>query len=380
MGDTLNVMSTRRIPRVEPSARLATIDDRFMKLALAEAKKGIGRTSPNPTVGAVVVRAGRVLARGHHRGAGLPHAEVEAIRAVARPAQCRGATLYVTLEPCSTHGRTPPCTDAIIAAGFARVVFGATDPNPKHAGRASKLLRAAGVVVRSGVRAAECSALNREFAHWITTRRPWVIAKCAMSLDGRLSRRPGESTWLTRPAARRHAQALRARVDAILVGAGTIRADNPRLTVRGMAGARQPWRVVLTRSGRLPRGSHVLCDAHRARTLIFRGKTLRRVLADLGAREITSVMIEGGGDILGQAFDQRLVDEIQFYYAPLLLGGPVVAVAGRGVGSNDARLRLEDAAWEEIGPDLCLSARLAQPSPKGPVPCIQLNPRKRNRK
>ncbi len=236
--------------------RQASPDQRFMALALAEARKGLGRTSPNPAVGAVIVRAGRVLARGHHRGAGLPHAEIEAIRAVAGRAGCRGATLYVTLEPCSTHGRTPPCTDAIIAAGFARVVFGATDPNPRHAGRAEKILRAAGIVVTRGVLAKECAALNRAFNHWVTTRRPWVIAKCAMSLDGRLTRRRGESSWLTGPAARRHAQQLRARVDAILVGAATIRADNPRLTVRGPAardGARQPWRVVLTRSGRSAR-------------------------------------------------------------------------------------------------------------------------------
>ena len=347
---------------VTSNRRQALADTRAMRLALAEARKGLGRTSPNPAVGALVVLAGRILARGHHRGAGLPHAEVEAIRA-AGAKRCRGATLYVTLEPCSTHGRTPPCTDAIIAAGFARVVFGATDPNPRHAGRAAKILRVAGIEVTRGVLAEECAALNCAFNHWITTRRPWVIAKCAMSLDGRLTRPPGESTWLTRPAARRHAQKLRARVDAILVGAATIRADNPRLTLRGPAardGARQPWRVVLTRSGRLPAAANVLTDAHRERTLVFRGKTLRRALADLGAREITSVLIEGGGDVLGQAFDAGLVNEIQFYYAPLLLGGPVAAVAGRGVASNEERLRLEDPVWEQIGPDLCLSGRVVK--------------------
>jgi diaminohydroxyphosphoribosylaminopyrimidine deaminase / 5-amino-6-(5-phosphoribosylamino)uracil reductase len=338
------------------------MDERFMRVALGEAKKGEGRTSPNPAVGAVIVRLGRIVARGHHRGAGLAHAEIEAIRAMTRPAQCRGATLYVTLEPCSTHGRTPPCTDAIVGAGFARVVFGATDPNPKHAGRASRILRAAGVEVSSGVLAEKCAAINRAFNHWITTGRPWVIAKCAMSLDGRLTRRPGEASWITRPAARRHAQALRARVDAILVGAATIRADNPRLTVRGIRVARQPWRVVLTRSGRVPKNSHVLSDAHRARTLVFRGWRLHRVLVELAARDVTSVMIEGGGDILGQAFDQQLVNEIQFYYAPLLLGGPVAAVGGLGVGSNEDRIRLVEPAWQRIGPDLCLTGRVAASS------------------
>lgn len=331
-----------------------------MRSALREAEKGVGRTSPNPAVGAAIVLEGRIIARGFHRGAGHPHAEIEAIRALTNSRRARGATIFVTLEPCSTHGRTPPCTDAIIAAGFSRVVFGATDPNPKHAGRAGNILRAAGIEVTTGVLATECTALNRAFNHWITTGRPWVVAKFASSLDGRLTRRPDEPQWLTRPAARRHAQQLRARADAILVGAGTIRADNPRLTVRGIPGARQPWRVVLTRSGRLPAKSHVFTDAHRERTLVFRGRTLRAVLRELGARGVTSVLIEGGGDVLGQAFDQRLVHEVQCYFAPLLLGGPVVAVGGRGVGSNEDRIRVEHPRWERIGPDLCLTGLVAE--------------------
>lgn len=351
--------TSRDVPNL---AKVPKRDQRLMRRALAEARKGLGKTSPNPAVGAVIVGTDKILGAGYHRGAGFPHAEIEAIRSVAKSSACRGATIYVTLEPCSTHGRTPPCTDAIIAAGFARVVFGATDPNPKHAGRAVKILREAGIEVTTAVLAAECLALNRAFNHWITTGLPWVIAKFASSLDGRLTRRPDGDPWLTRPAARRHAQRLRARADAILVGAKTVRADNPRLTVRGIPGARQPWRVVLTRSGRLPSRAHLFSDAHRGRTLVFRGKSLPAVLRELGAREITSVLIEGGGDVLGQAFDQRLVNELQCYFAPLLLGGPVVAVAGRGVGSNDARVRLENPTWEWIGPDLCFTGLVAKPA------------------
>ena len=327
-----------------------------MRVALVEARKGVGRTSPNPAVGAVIVRAGKIVARGFHRGVGRAHAEIEAIHALRDPGLARGATLYVTLEPCSTQGVTPPCTEAIMATGFQRVVFSATDPNPRHAGRAIRILQRAGIVVTTGVIAEECAELNRAFNHWITTGQPWVVAKYATSLDGRLTRRPGEPPWLTGPAARRHVQQLRARADAILVGAGTVRADNPRLTVRGIPGVRQPWRVVLTRSGRLPPRARIFTDAHRERTLVYRGQSLRAVLRDLGARQITSVLIEGGGEVLGEAFDNRLVNEVQCYFAPMIVGGPVPAVAGAGVRSNDARIRLERPRFERVGPDLCLQA------------------------
>lgn len=327
---------------------------RWMRAALAEARKGVGRTSPNPAVGAVIVRGSRIVARGWHHAVGLPHAEIEAIRALPKPSLARGATIVVTLEPCSSHGRTPPCTEAILAAGFARVIYGATDPNPQHAGRAAKLLRAAGVEVVEGVLAEECAALNPSFNHWIATGMPWVIAKWAMSLDGRLTRPPGEPQWLTSPTARRHAMRLRASVDAILVGAGTVRADDPALTVRGVRGARQPWRVVLTRSGALPPSAQLLTDEHRERTIVLRNKSLRTALRELGRRGISRVLIEGGGEVLGQAFDQKLVQEVCCYLAPLLAGGSVPAVGGRGVADNLERLHLRDAQFERVGPDVCL--------------------------
>ena len=233
-----------------------------MRAALAEARRGIGRASPNPAVGAVLVRGQRVISRGYHRASGLPHAEIECLAAAPR-GSLRSATLYVTLEPCSTIGRTPPCTDAIVRAGVGRVVIGATDPNPLHSGRGIDQLRAAGIKVTTGVLAAECSRLNEAFNKWIVTGKPFVIAKCGMSLDGRLTRAPNEGRWLTGPAARRHAMQLRAQVDAILIGAETLRRDNPRLTTRGIRGARQPWRVVLSRSGKLPRDCASFCRSVR---------------------------------------------------------------------------------------------------------------------
>ena len=337
-----------------------------MRLALREAQRGVGRTSPNPAVGAVIVRAGRVLARGFHHAAGRPHAEIEALRALRRPAQARGATMYVTLEPCSTHGRTGPCTEAILEAGLRRVVIGALDPNPRHAGRGVGILEAGQIEVRAGVLADECARLNRAFNRWIVTGRPWVIAKAALTLDGRLTRPPGEDRWLSGPAARAHAHRQRARVDAILIGAGTLRADNPRLTVRGLPSgkgadgpARQPWRVVVTRSGNLPAGAHLFTDEHKDRTLVFQQKPLADVLADLGRRQVTSVLIEGGGEVLGQAFDGDLVDEVQFYFTPLLAGGPVMAVAGGQIASPHGRA-LCDCRYERLGPDVLLTGEVGR--------------------
>jgi len=340
---------------------MAEPDEHWMRLALREAGRGVGRTSPNPAVGAVIVSArGKMLARGWHRAVGGPHAEIEALGRLERPASARGATLFVTLEPCSTHGRTPPCVEAIIGAGFARVVVGAIDPNPAHAGRGIDQLRAAGIEVIAGVLEAEAAEMNRAFNKWITTGMPLVIAKCALSLDGRITRLAGEGQWLTSEAARADAHRLRARVDAIVIGAGTLRADNPRLTARGGRGAmRQPWRVVLTRSGELPAGSHIFTDEHRDRTLVYRRRSLASALRDLGARGVTSVLIEGGAEVLGEAFDKGLVDRAQFYVAPLLVGGPKVAIGGRGFSASDAP-RILNPKYRRIGNDLVMTGDVAK--------------------
>src|SRR5262249_17160167 len=206
-------------------------------------------------------------------------------------------------EPCSTEGRTGPCTDAILQAGVRNVVVGAIDLNRRHSGKGIVQLRNAGVSVREGVLADDCAQINEAFNKWIVTGRPFVVAKCGMSLDGRLTRPPGESPWITACVARHHAHQLRAQVDAILVGAETVRVDNPRLTVRGVPRVRQPWRVVLTRSGRLPQSAYILSDRFTSRTLIYKNKSLAAVLKNLGEQGVTSVLIEGGGSTLGQALD-----------------------------------------------------------------------------
>jgi diaminohydroxyphosphoribosylaminopyrimidine deaminase / 5-amino-6-(5-phosphoribosylamino)uracil reductase len=328
-------------------------DEAFMHAALSEARRGLGLTSPNPAVGAVLVVDRKVVAKGHHGRAGGPHAEIECLRSFKKPIPKR-AVLYVTLEPCSTMGRTGSCTGAIVEAGVKRLVIGAIDPNPRHDGRGVELLKKAGLNVRSGVLAEECSALNEAFNKWIQTGRPFVIAKCGMSLDGRLSAPPRETQWITGAPSRRHAQQLRAQVDAILIGAETLRADNPRLTAR-VRGAKQPWRIVLSRSGILPRRARLFTDRFAARTIVHGEGNLDVVLRDLGAREITSVLLEGGGEILGQALDQHLVDKVQLYLGPVLTGGPVVAFPGIGAASTEQALRLGRVRYERIGEDVCVT-------------------------
>src|SRR5213595_3786692 len=329
-------------------------DEEFMRAALREARKTLGQTSPNPAVGAVLVIDDRIVANGHHREAGLDHAEIECLRNFGAAIPAR-ATLYVTLEPCSTAGRTAPCTDAIIKAGLEELVIGATDLNPRHSGRGIAELRSAGVRVRNGILAEECTRLNEAFNKWIVTGQPFVIAKCGMSLDGRLTRPPGESRWITGRDARRHAHQLRARVDAVLVGAETVRADNPRLTVRGVRWMRQPWRVVLTRSGKLPRRACFFSDRFASRTLIYRDKSLATVLKNLGKRGITSVLIEGGGEVLGQALDARLIDKVQLYLGPILSGGPVIAFPGRGAENTGNALHLQRVSYRRIGQNVCIT-------------------------
>ncbi len=325
-----------------------------MRLALELAQHGIGLTLPNPRVGAVLVRGGKIIGKGFHRRAGTAHAEVHAVADARRRGNGKlipGATLYVSLEPCSTRGRTPACTGLIVRERIARVVFAATDPNPAHAGAAVRLLRAAGVEVAHGLLAGEAAALNRDFNWWIARRRPWVVAKIALSLDGKIAAAAGDDRWLTSAAAREMAHRLRFESDAILVGGETARRDDPRLTVRLPGGAAkgklQPWRVVWTRSGKLSRRLHLFSDAHKKRTLVFRDRPLGQVLDELGAREVSHLLIEGGGRVLTEAFRAGLVNEVAFFIAPLVLGTET-----RALGRLDAAVRLREVRYEEIGGDL----------------------------
>ncbi len=326
-------------------------DANWMRIALREAEKGLGRCSPNPAVGAVLVKGGRLLASGYHRKAGRPHAEIEAFRRAEPSALC-GATLYVTLEPCSTFGRTPPCTDAIIAAQIGRVVIGAIDRNPVHAGKGIERLRSAGIRVATGVLESQCRRLNVGFDHWISSGRPWVIVKIAQSLDGRITRPAGESTKLTGATAHRRVQALRATVDAIMIGAETLRRDNPRLTVRGIRAARQPWRAVATRNGVLPPDSWLLTDGFRERTLVYRDQSWDEVLLDLGKRGVTRLLVEGGGEVLGELLDADLIDEVWNFFAPLLTGGNKPSFGGRGVAGNAEAKPLHDCRFERFENDI----------------------------
>ena len=335
-------------------------DERFMREALREARKSLGQTSPNPAVGAVLVVRGRIAARGHHRRAGLPHAEVECLQRLKRSVP-KDATLYVTLEPCSSVGRTGACTDAIVRSGVKSVVIGATDPNPRHRGRGLEILQNAGIEVRSGVLAEECAGLNEAFNKWIATGIPFLVAKCGMSLDGRLTRPKREGRWITSAAARRHAQKLRGESDAILIGAETLRTDNPHLTVRGAGNLRQPIRVVITRSGKLPKQARIFADRNSKKSLVYRNEPLAAVLADLGKKNVVSVMIEGGGDVLGHALDQHLIDKVQIYIAPMFTGGGVAAFAAEGARSTSASARLDRISFEKIGPDICVTGYLKYP-------------------
>jgi diaminohydroxyphosphoribosylaminopyrimidine deaminase/5-amino-6-(5-phosphoribosylamino)uracil reductase len=335
-----------------------------MQRAIEVARKGIGRTSPNPPVGAVVVRDGVELGRGWHRAAGQPHAEREAIAAVKHlhgDGIMKGATIYVTLEPCSTQGRTPACTSGVIEAGISRVVYAAKDPNPAHSGRADEVLRAAGIEVISGILADEGERLIRPFAKVQRCGLPWVMLKTAMSLDGRLTRPPGEGMWLTGVEARGEVQRLRAEVDAILTSGETVRRDRPALNLREPAlldGRIQPLRVVLTgHPESLPRDAPLLCDTDSARTLVMSGQdpeaVLRGLVTDHG---VNSVMVECGGRLAGSLLDAQLIDEVAAFMAPMLNGGPVTALGGAGFPEG---LRIDEIRFQRFGPDVMMRGVVA---------------------
>lgn len=328
-------------------------DDHWMQHALDLAVQGVGLTRPNPPVGAVVVKGSRIIGEGFHPRAGEPHAEVFALRQAG--AAARGATLYVTLEPCCTQGRTPPCTEAIIAAGIRRVVYGCVDPNPAHAGRADAILRRAGITVTRPVLESSCQALIAPFATRLLHQRPFVTLKLACTLDGRIADPRGRSKWITGPEAREAVQELRRTADAIMVGAETIRADDPSLLPRPAEG-RAPWRVVIAGTRPLPAKARIFTDDARSRTLVYvtrhfaqakrlaaRGITVvtlpaargnvsvKAVLRDLAARGCMHLLCEGGGVLAEALLRENLIDQCWMFYSPRFLGDAATpCVAGRG--------------------------------------------------
>ena len=367
------------------------LDFTFMRPALRLAARARGMTSPNPMVGAVLVKRGKIIGHGWHQRAGLPHAEIEALRdCEKRGHSARGATLYVTLEPCCTHGRTPPCTDAIIAAGLKRVVVAARDPNPSHAGRGFKLLRRAGIEVVHGVLADEAARLNESFNHWIVRRTPFVTVKAAMTLDGKIATASGESKWITGEQSRAFAMKLRARMDAILVGVNTVLADDPALTVRPVAGASVAGgpsmrRIILDSQARTPLTARVVTDEWAALTTIITTKRapakrlaalrkkvrveiapqrgglidLRWLLEKIGAENVTSLLVEGGGEVNASFLLGGHAQRVAFFYAPKILGGRDArkGVAGQGIASVQDALELREVEYRWLGPDLLLTAR-----------------------
>jgi diaminohydroxyphosphoribosylaminopyrimidine deaminase/5-amino-6-(5-phosphoribosylamino)uracil reductase len=350
-------------------------DEKWMRHALVLARRGEGLTRPNPPVGAVLVKRGKKIGEGFHRIAGGPHAEVVALIDAGKAA--RGATLYVTLEPCSTWGRTPPCTDAILAASIARVIVGATDPNPKHAGRGLALLRRKGVEVIAGVCRAEAEELIAPFAKHQLTGRPFVTLKLAQTLDGRIADARGASRWITAPTARERVQALRQCADVIMVGGETVRADNPSLLPRPDEG-RCPMRVIVTASGALPPRAQVLCDSRAQCTIVAttpagarrlaKVKTAANIwtlpaqsgkidlvalLMKLGSCGCLHLLCEGGGQLAASLLRASLVDELQLFIAPKLLGGDACASLGGG-WLLAAAPHFEVRDVERLGPDILL--------------------------
>lgn len=368
------------------AGRFGAADVRFMARALALASRGLGRTYPNPAVGAVVVRGGRVVGEGFHRRAGAPHAEVEALRAAG--GRARGATLYVTLEPCVHHGRTPPCVEALLPLGLRRVVVAMRDPDPRVRGRGIARLRRAGVPVVVGPGEHEARRLTRGYVWRLRTGRPLVTLKLAATLDGRIAAAGGDARWVTGGPARRLAHALRDISDAVLVGAGTVRADDPRLTCR-LAGGHDPVRVVLVGQRlALPARARVLARGGPPTWVLApRGAPARRVAALrrrgvevllaparqgrvpfatvtrlLGARGITSLLIEGGSTVAAEALGARAVDRVVLFLAPALLGGDgVPAIGPLGLRRMRAALRIARPAVGWADRDLVVEGWVRYP-------------------
>ena len=353
-----------------------SLDSKFMNEAIRLARRGIGQVSPNPCVGAIVVRDGDVVGRGWYEGPGAPHAEIVAIDEAG--ADSAGSTVYVSLEPCTHHGNTSPCVDALIDAGVARVVVAIEDPDQRVDGRGIKSLRGSGIDVAVGVGGEQAAGVNREYLVHRKLGRPFVICKVAASMDGRVAAADGNSRWITSEASRLDVHRLRSRVDAVCVGVGTVVADDPMLTVRDVPSGRQPLRVVVDSSGRTPEGSKVLSDD--AETLIVTTKSLPpplgprsifvdssdgrvdlpSMLSELASRDVVSLLVEGGPTLLGSFVREDLVDRFIFYLAPKLLGDAGLALlAGWAASTIDASFDLDIESVRKIGDDICVVAQPA---------------------
>lgn len=357
------------------------MDESYMRRALEIARYAEGRTSPNPLVGAVVVNHGRIVGMGWHRKAGTEHAEIHALRQAGQLAQ--GAEIYVTLEPCSHYGRTPPCSQALIDAGVKKVVVAMKDPNPLVAGNGLAMLKSAGIEVIEGILGNEAAVLNEVFLKWITEKMPFTVLKTAMTLDGKIAAYTGASKWITNEVSRRYVHKLRDKYDGILVGIGTVLADNPSLTTRLADGeGKNPIRIIVDSKGRTPLNARVLTDnmaqsiiavteeapqeniraleAQGAVVLIVneRGHVdLRKLFAMLAGKNITSLLIEGGAEINYSLVQARLIDKVHAFIAPKLLGGRTALspVGGQGAAELDNALQLYDITAENLAGDILIT-------------------------
>jgi diaminohydroxyphosphoribosylaminopyrimidine deaminase/5-amino-6-(5-phosphoribosylamino)uracil reductase len=372
---------------------MTTNHESWMRRALELAERGRGYVEPNPLVGAVVVRDGQIVGEGWHQRYGEAHAEIHALAAAGEAA--REATLYVTLEPCCHHGKTPPCTDAILRAGIQRVVAAMPDPFPAVAGKGAEQLRQAGVIVEFGIREAEARRLNAPYRKLLATGRPWVHAKWAMTLDGKIATRSGDSRWISNEASRRRVHELRGRMDAILAGIGTVLADNPQLTVRP-PGPRTPLRIILDSQGRIhddailvqtarvtptliastqrmPAAKRTALQDHGCEVLILPDHhgcvTVDALLAELGRRRFTNVLVEGGSGVFGAFVDAAAIDELHVFIAPRLIGGATAtsAVGGVGVQHVAESLRLSEWTHEVLDGDLYVHGWVRSEAPSCPA-------------
>lgn len=361
-------------------------DAEYMRLALALAEQGRGWTAPNPMVGAVIVKDGAVIGQGWHERYGEPHAERNALAScTADPA---GATMYVTLEPCCHHGKQPPCVDAILDAGIHRVVVGSADPNPLVAGKGIAILRAHGIDVTENVLQEECDALNKVFFHYITTKRPFVSMKYAMTMDGKIATYTGASKWITGEIARTHVQRQRHRFRGIMVGVGTILADDPLLTCR-IEGGRDPVRIICDTHLRTPLQSQVVMTAKQVPTILATccgdpekqaayqqagcrilfleeqcgHVNLLQLMEQLGQEQIDSILLEGGGTLNWSALESGIVQQVQAYIAPKLFGGrdAKAPIEGAGVSFPDAAFRLKNSRLEQLGEDFLIESEVEYP-------------------
>jgi diaminohydroxyphosphoribosylaminopyrimidine deaminase / 5-amino-6-(5-phosphoribosylamino)uracil reductase len=359
------------------SDRTATdLDKRYLRLACRLALKAAGRTSPNPMVGAVLVRGGKLIATGYHRRPGEDHAEIVALRRAG--AKAKGATLYINLEPCSHYGRTPPCSPALISAGIKEVVAGIEDPNPLVAGQGFRQLRQAGIQVRAGILTEECRRLNEAFIKYITRRLPFVTLKLAASLDGKIAAVTGDARWISSEDSRRVVHQMRNRMDAVVVGVGTVIADDPQLTCRISKG-RNPWRVILDARLRIPLSAQLLRQPDPEKNIIVTGDRPRKkkvralealgarvwqiklrreripwaaVLKRLAAQGVLNVMIEGGATTAAWALQEKAVDRVLFFYAPMILGGDGRVMIDRlGVKRIRQAVRIRDMQVRKSGAD-----------------------------